>query len=244
MGSEVKLEFSAGERYGFVGQNGSGKSTLLRTMANGSIPSWPRNCRALLVEQEDVGDERSSLEVVMEAHDQISLLRRKEAIFAKADSPQAASRALLEVDMMEKKEALRLADLYALRLSKERGKKADIASLEARQAYDDAVAAWEKAVSSSSDPSEETQHQVTMQLSAVREQLSFWRQMRWRARRGACLRALVSLRRTSPGRRGSYLAAGACGPLLRGRSCRSLTCCYWTSRPTTWTGQLSSGSSD
>eukprot|EP00929_Paragymnodinium_shiwhaense_P013090 TRINITY_DN12094_c0_g1_i1.p1 TRINITY_DN12094_c0_g1~~TRINITY_DN12094_c0_g1_i1.p1 ORF type:complete len:791 (-),score=211.35 TRINITY_DN12094_c0_g1_i1:212-2584(-) len=165
--TDVNLEFAAGERYGFIGQNGSGKSTLLRVMADGSIPSWPRNCRALLVEQEDVGDERSSLQIVMSAHDQIALLRQKEAILGKAETPEAAKRALLEVDVIEKKEALRLADLYAARLSRMRGKKADAASLEARKVYLDAEEALQKCEGGDDGDC----HKVTELLSQVREQL-------------------------------------------------------------------------
>eukprot|EP00929_Paragymnodinium_shiwhaense_P007533 TRINITY_DN111450_c0_g1_i1.p1 TRINITY_DN111450_c0_g1~~TRINITY_DN111450_c0_g1_i1.p1 ORF type:complete len:786 (-),score=194.47 TRINITY_DN111450_c0_g1_i1:306-2663(-) len=165
--TDVNLEFSAGERYGFIGQNGSGKSTLLRAMADGSIPSWPRNCRALLVEQEDVGDERSSLDIATGAHDEIALLRQKEAILAKSVNIATARRAVREVDVLEKKEELRLADLYAARLSRMRGKKADAASIDARKVYVEA----EEALRSCEGGDDTDYHKVTVLLSQIREQL-------------------------------------------------------------------------
>jgi len=166
MGS-AKLEFRSGERYGFVGQNGSGKSTLLRAMANGDIPAWPRNCRALCVEQEDVGNESSSLEIVMAAADEIAALRKQETILARVDSPEHARKALAELHVVETKEAFRLAELHAARLSRMRGKKADAVSLELRKARDDAVAALAACV----DGDEKDSVQVAERLRAVREQL-------------------------------------------------------------------------
>jgi ABC-type bacteriocin/lantibiotic exporter with double-glycine peptidase domain len=59
---DAHLKLCPGQRYGFVGRNGSGKSTLFRSMASGRIPGYPANCVTLLVDQEDVGDERTAVE--------------------------------------------------------------------------------------------------------------------------------------------------------------------------------------
>lgn len=61
---DAHLKLCAGQRYGFVGRNGSGKSTLFRSMASGRIPGYPANCVTLLVDQEDVGDERTAVDTV------------------------------------------------------------------------------------------------------------------------------------------------------------------------------------
>ncbi len=61
---DAHLKLCPGQRYGFVGRNGSGKSTLFRSMSTGRIPGYPANCVTLLVDQEDVGDERTAVETV------------------------------------------------------------------------------------------------------------------------------------------------------------------------------------
>lgn len=79
--SGADLKFDLGKRYGLVGQNGAGKSTLLRVMQARAIPGWPTSCRSMLVEQEDIGDDRSALHCVIEAAStEISSLRAREAI--------------------------------------------------------------------------------------------------------------------------------------------------------------------
>eukprot|EP00746_Dinoflagellata_sp_MGD_P147520 gnl/MRDRNA2_/MRDRNA2_79855_c0_seq1.p1 gnl/MRDRNA2_/MRDRNA2_79855_c0~~gnl/MRDRNA2_/MRDRNA2_79855_c0_seq1.p1 ORF type:complete len:785 (+),score=171.95 gnl/MRDRNA2_/MRDRNA2_79855_c0_seq1:88-2442(+) len=164
---DANLEFSVGERYGLLGQNGSGKSTLLRAMVNGSIPAWPRNCRTLLVEQEDVGDERGSLQIVTAANEEIASLRRQESILAKVDSPEKARRAVLELKLIEKEEALRLADLYAAKLSRQRGAKATQESLEARAARDAAALEFQKC----SGGSAVDEQDAAEKLASARERL-------------------------------------------------------------------------
>merc|ERR1719346_369801 len=74
---EAHLQLLPG-RYGFIGPNGAGKTTLLRAMARHQIPGYPA-CRTLLVEQEDVGDERMPLEAVIGACEELSRLRAEEA---------------------------------------------------------------------------------------------------------------------------------------------------------------------
>lgn len=65
---DAHLKLCAGQRYGFVGRNGSGKSTLFRSMASGRIPGYPANCVTLLVDQEDVGDERTAVDTVSRSY--------------------------------------------------------------------------------------------------------------------------------------------------------------------------------
>lgn len=107
---DASVRFERGERYGLVGQNGCGKSSLLRGMAQGSLPGWPTGCRGVLVEQEDVGDERPALEVALSSLHDVAFLRRKEAILAAAATPAQVKRALLEVTSIDTKEAFRLAE--------------------------------------------------------------------------------------------------------------------------------------
>ena len=76
---DAHLKLSPGQRYGFVGRNGSGKSTLFRSMAAGRIPGYPPNCVTLLVDQEDVGDDRRAVDTVVSAHKELSDLLEEEA---------------------------------------------------------------------------------------------------------------------------------------------------------------------
>lgn len=164
---DASLSFSAGERYGFVGQNGSGKSTLLRAMADGSIPAWPRNCKVLLVEQEDVGDERSALQVVMAASEEITHLRQQEKVLASAETPKEARRALAELELQQAAEDLRLATLYAAKLSRLRGKAAAAEELKARKVHAEAKAALEACHGGDGDDLQ----QAVGRLALVRERL-------------------------------------------------------------------------
>ncbi|XP_004291178.1 PREDICTED: ABC transporter F family member 4-like [Fragaria vesca subsp. vesca] len=70
--TEVKI--SHGKRYGLVGPNGMGKSTLLKLLAWRKIPV-PKNIDVLLVEQEVVGDDRSAIEAVVSANEELVKLR-------------------------------------------------------------------------------------------------------------------------------------------------------------------------
>ncbi|CAI0402303.1 unnamed protein product [Linum tenue] len=72
--TEVKI--SHGKRYGLVGPNGMGKSTLLKLLAWRKIPV-PKNIDVLLVEQEVVGDDKSALQAVVSANEELVKLRQE-----------------------------------------------------------------------------------------------------------------------------------------------------------------------
>ncbi|TXG57428.1 hypothetical protein EZV62_018741 [Acer yangbiense] len=75
-GASVRI--SHGKRYGLVGPNGMGKSTLLKLLAWRKIPV-PKNIDVLLVEQEVVGDDRSAIQAVVSADEELVKLREEVA---------------------------------------------------------------------------------------------------------------------------------------------------------------------
>ncbi|KAL8544213.1 hypothetical protein ACS0TY_004668 [Phlomoides rotata] len=74
----ASVKISHGKRYGLVGPNGMGKSTLLKLIAWRKIPV-PKNIDVLLVEQEVVGDDRTALEAVVAANEELTKLRQEVA---------------------------------------------------------------------------------------------------------------------------------------------------------------------
>ncbi|CAN4081435.1 unnamed protein product [Withania somnifera] len=74
----TSVKISHGKRYGLVGPNGMGKSTLLKLLAWRKIPV-PKNIDVLLVEQEVVGDDRTALEAVVSANEELIKLREEAA---------------------------------------------------------------------------------------------------------------------------------------------------------------------
>lgn len=74
----TSVKISHGKRYGLIGPNGMGKSTLLKLLAWRKIPV-PKNIDVLLVEQEVVGDDRTALEVVVSANEELVELRNEVA---------------------------------------------------------------------------------------------------------------------------------------------------------------------
>ncbi|KAH7835452.1 hypothetical protein Vadar_026232 [Vaccinium darrowii] len=74
----ASVKISHGKRYGLVGPNGKGKSTLLKLLAWRKIPV-PKNIDVLLVEQEVIGDDKTALEAVVSANEELIRLRKEVA---------------------------------------------------------------------------------------------------------------------------------------------------------------------
>ncbi|KAJ8773459.1 hypothetical protein K2173_004289 [Erythroxylum novogranatense] len=72
----ASVKISHGKRYGLVGPNGKGKSTLLKLLAWRKIPV-PKNIDVLLVEQEVIGDDKTALEAVVAANEDLIKVRRE-----------------------------------------------------------------------------------------------------------------------------------------------------------------------
>ncbi|KAJ4904815.1 ABC transporter F family member 4 [Raphanus sativus] len=71
---DATVKISHGKKYGLVGPNGTGKSTLLKLLAWRKIPV-PKNIDVLYVEQEVVGDDKSALQAVVSANEELVKLR-------------------------------------------------------------------------------------------------------------------------------------------------------------------------
>ncbi|KAL5706754.1 ABC transporter F member 4 [Ranunculus cassubicifolius] len=81
----ASVKISHGKRYGLIGPNGKGKTTLLKLLAWRKIPV-PKNIDVLLVEQEVVGDDRSALEAVVSANEELLKLREEAATLQNSDA--------------------------------------------------------------------------------------------------------------------------------------------------------------
>ncbi|KAG4138253.1 hypothetical protein ERO13_D07G123500v2 [Gossypium hirsutum] len=103
----ASVKISHGKRYGLVGPNGMGKSTLLKLLAWRKIPV-PKNIDVLLVEQEVVGDDRTALQAVVSANEE--LFRLREEVAALQNS--SASNGEDENDLNGDDAGERLAELY------------------------------------------------------------------------------------------------------------------------------------
>ncbi|KAF3669130.1 ABC transporter F family member 4 [Capsicum annuum] len=103
----TSVKISHGKRYGLVGPNGMGKSTLLKLLAWRKIPV-PKNIDVLLVEQEVVGDDRTALEAVVSANEELIKLREEAASLQNA----AASVGETEDDVDGDDVVERLSELY------------------------------------------------------------------------------------------------------------------------------------
>ncbi|KAK4797838.1 hypothetical protein SAY86_030164 [Trapa natans] len=75
----TSVKIAHGKRYGLVGPNGMGKSTLLKLLAWRKIPV-PKNIDVLLVEQEVVGDDKSALQAVVSANEELLKIRQEVAL--------------------------------------------------------------------------------------------------------------------------------------------------------------------
>ncbi|KAL4318357.1 hypothetical protein GQ457_18G005510 [Hibiscus cannabinus] len=103
----ASVKISHGRRYGLVGPNGMGKSTLLKLLAWRKIPV-PKNIDVLLVEQEVVGDDRTALQAVVSANEELVRLREEVAALQNS-SPHAGEDGS---DLNGDDTGERLAELY------------------------------------------------------------------------------------------------------------------------------------
>ncbi|XP_062008946.1 ABC transporter F family member 4-like [Rosa rugosa] len=103
----TSVKISHGKRYGLIGPNGMGKSTLLKLLAWRKIPV-PKNIDVLLVEQEVVGDDRSALEAVVSANEELVKLREEVAALQNSDSAPRGE----EEDSHDDDAGEKLAELY------------------------------------------------------------------------------------------------------------------------------------
>uniref|UniRef100_A0A061R7P7 Abc transporter n=1 Tax=Tetraselmis sp. GSL018 TaxID=582737 RepID=A0A061R7P7_9CHLO len=89
---DATITLLPGNRYGLMGANGVGKTTLLRQLA---IPGKlvPPHIGSLLVEQEDVGDDRTALQTVVDADEQLKEMLRRESALQDAEDSQDSLKA-------------------------------------------------------------------------------------------------------------------------------------------------------
>ena len=169
---DAHLKLCPGQRYGFVGRNGSGKSTLFRSMATGRIPGYPANCVTLLVDQEDVGDERTAVETVVSAHKELQDLLEEETSLALGQngSDMDAVKAMRKHQHLMAKRNLFKAAMYESKLSGLRGKAAREALLEA-EAHEKKAAEAVEAEVLAEEATAEVHAKVVEILADVRERL-------------------------------------------------------------------------
>ncbi|XP_050383373.1 ABC transporter F family member 4-like [Argentina anserina] len=103
----TSVKITHGKRYGLVGPNGMGKSTLLKLLAWRKIPV-PKNIDVLLVEQEVVGDNRSAIEAVVSANEELVKIREEVAALQNSDSAPGDG----EEDSHDDDAGEKLAELY------------------------------------------------------------------------------------------------------------------------------------
>ena len=112
----ASLNLQRGRRYGLIGPNGAGKTTLLQQLA---VPGRlvPSNVSSLLVQQDEVGDERTPLETVLSADPHLSSLLSKVSLLKDALSQctdDAAFKALRTLKVRElRQQASTLAEELA-----------------------------------------------------------------------------------------------------------------------------------
>ena len=159
----------------------------------------PHSVRTLLVEQEDVGDDATALEVVLRADLEVAALRRKEAALARwlggegggggggEGTAGAARKAVRAVAAIDAREALRLAQLASDKLSRQRGKAADNALLVQIQLTAAAERAFDEAGEAGGA---EDELEATELLAEIREQLAAADADGLEARAAAVLRGL------------------------------------------------------
>ncbi|KAI9197152.1 P-loop containing nucleoside triphosphate hydrolase protein, partial [Polychytrium aggregatum] len=114
---DANLRLFSGVHYGLLGKNGVGKSTLLKAIGYGILIGFPKNVRALYVEQlEDVGNTITVLDVLMNSNPVLVRIRREikalQEVLEHGDSEQIAmTMRSLKIDRLrdEHEEAKKIA---------------------------------------------------------------------------------------------------------------------------------------
>mmetsp|Transcript_46665 Transcript_46665/g.109267 ORF Transcript_46665/g.109267 Transcript_46665/m.109267 type:complete len:811 (-) Transcript_46665:85-2517(-) len=170
---DAHLKLCPGQRYGFVGRNGSGKSSLFRAMASRRIPGYPPNCVTLLVDQEDVGDDRTAVDTVLAAHQEMSEVLEEQSLLLPGEegSSDAAVKALRAHGHLMAKRARFKAAMYESKLSGLRGKAAREALLQAEQDEEKARQKLDSEILPSDADVLTAQTQVVELLADIRDRL-------------------------------------------------------------------------
>ncbi|KAL0725633.1 hypothetical protein Bca4012_040232 [Brassica carinata] len=93
---DATVKISHGKKYGLVGPNGMGKSTLLKLLAWRKIPV-PKNIDVLYVEQEVVGDDKTALQAVVSANEELVKLREEAEALQNSNGEDDTGEKLAEV---------------------------------------------------------------------------------------------------------------------------------------------------
>lgn len=124
----------------------------MRAIRDGIIPGFPKNCRSFLVEQEDAGDERSALEIVLAADEDVAIERKKEQILSQGVQNLAAARkALLELSCISLEAEVQQKQIEAKRISGQRGRDLLKELLQLEEAVTRARKEWAECTSGSDE---------------------------------------------------------------------------------------------
>jgi len=95
---ETKFKVISGNKYGIVGRNGLGKSVLMTRLSKREEPFQhiPEYISILHVEQEIAGDDRTSLEAVLQSNQEREWLIQQEKLFARAEEDDEVQDKMLE----------------------------------------------------------------------------------------------------------------------------------------------------
>jgi ATPase subunit of ABC transporter with duplicated ATPase domains len=102
---EVSIKFTPGNCYGLIGANGAGKSTFVKILSGeiepqtGEVSLLPGQRLAVLKQNQFEYDEFPVLETVLMGHERLySIMKEKEAIYAKADFSEADGNRAAELE--------------------------------------------------------------------------------------------------------------------------------------------------
>jgi len=165
---DTRLQLFPG-RYGFIGANGAGKSTLMRAIADKLIPGFPADA-TVLVEQEDVGDNRTPVQTVVDGHAELGALKKEETILQTGLEAGTTLAAVCEVKFLRLETERHNHSLQAAKLTRARGDAASQDLLAAEHRVAEAEKALEAA--RAAGPSSEGEAECAAMLGEVRERLA------------------------------------------------------------------------